>query len=42
MRFNIVLFEHEIPTNTGNIGRLDFATNSVLQLYGPLGVELAE
>ena len=42
MGFNIVLFEPEIPNNTGNIGRLALATNSVLHLVGPLGFELAD
>jgi len=42
MGFNIVLFEPEIPNNTGNIGRLALATNSVLHLVGPLGFELTD
>ena len=42
MGFNIVLFEPEIPNNTGNIGRLVLATNSVLHLVGPLGFELTD
>jgi len=37
-----VLFEPEIPNNTGNIGRLALATNSVLHLVGPLGFELTD
>ena len=35
--FNIVLVEPEIPPNTGNIGRLCLATQSVLHLVKPLG-----
>ena len=42
MGFNIVLFEPEIPNNTGNIGRLALATNSDLHLVGPLGFELTD
>ena len=34
---NIVLFEPEIPTNTGNIMRTCVATGSVLHLIEPLG-----
>ncbi|MCL2400800.1 MAG: tRNA (cytidine(34)-2'-O)-methyltransferase [Defluviitaleaceae bacterium] len=34
---NIVLFEPEIPANTGNIGRSCVATGSVLHLIRPLG-----
>ena len=37
-----MLFEPEIPNNTGNIGRLVLATNSVLHLVGPLGFELTD
>lgn len=40
MGFNIVLVEPEIPTNTGNIGRLSLASGSVLHLVKPLGFEL--
>jgi len=38
--FNIVLFEPEIPNNTGNIGRLALATGCHLHLVKPLGFEL--
>jgi len=38
--FNVVLFEPEIPPNTGNIGRLCLATGSTLHLVGPLGFSL--
>lgn len=40
MSFNIVLIEPEIPTNTGNIGRLSLASGSHLHLVKPLGFEL--
>lgn len=40
MGFNIVLFEPEIPNNTGNIGRLALATGSTLHLVKPFGFEL--
>ncbi len=40
MSFNIVLFEPEIPNNTGNIGRLALATGSTLHLVKPFGFEL--
>ena len=35
--FNVVLVEPEIPPNTGNIGRLCLATQSILHLVRPLG-----
>ena len=38
--FNIVLIEPEIPPNTGNVGRLCLATNSVLHLVKPFGFTL--
>ena len=40
--FNIVLVHPQIPNNTGNIGRLCVATNSVLHLVEPFGFELTE
>jgi len=40
MGFNIVLFEPEIPNNTGNIGRLALASGSKLHLVKPFGFEL--
>ena len=40
--FNIVLLEPRIPQNTGTIGRLCFATNSVLHLIKPYGFEITE
>ena len=40
MSLNIVLVEPEIPTNTGNIGRLSLATGSTLHLVKPLGFDL--
>lgn len=42
MPFNIVLFEPEIPNNTGNIGRLALATGSTLHLVKPFGFELSD
>ncbi len=42
MAFNIVLFEPEIPANTGNIGRTCTATGTRLHLIEPLGFRLNE
>lgn len=42
MGFNIVLFEPEIPANTGNIGRTCVATGTRLHLIEPLGFHLTE
>ena len=39
---NVVLFEPEIPTNTGNIMRTCIATNARLHLIKPLGFCLDE
>ena len=39
---NIVLYEPEIPANTGNIGRTCVATNTRLHLIEPLGFSLEE
>ena len=39
---NIVLFEPEIPGNTGNIMRTCVATNTTLHLIKPLGFSLEE
>ena len=39
---NIVLFEPEIPVNTGNIMRTCVATNTKLHLIKPLGFSLDE
>jgi len=36
MPFHIVLYEPEIPSNTGNIGRLCVGTHSVLHLIKPI------
>ncbi len=41
-KFNIVLFEPEIPQNTGNIARLCACTGSRLFLVGKLGFSLAD
>ena len=37
---NIVLFEPEIPQNTGNIMRTCVATNATLHLIKPLGFKV--
>lgn len=39
---NVVLYQPEIPPNTGNIGRLCHATESRLHLIEPLGFSLDE
>ena len=41
-KLNIVLYEPEIPANTGNIGRTCVATNTRLHLIEPLGFRLNE
>ncbi len=41
-KLNIVLFEPEIPANTGNIGRTCVATGTRLHLIEPLGFQLNE
>ena len=41
-KMNIVLFEPEIPANTGNIGRTCVATGTRLHLIEPLGFRLNE
>ena len=42
MALNIVLYEPEIPANTGNIGRTCVATNTRLHLIETLGFSLEE
>jgi len=42
MALNIVLFEPEIPNNTGNIGRLSLAAGANLHLVKPFGFELTD
>lgn len=42
MSLNIVLFQPEIPQNTGNIARTCVLTNSRLHLIKPLGFSLDE
>ena len=42
MSLNIVLYEPEIPANTGNIGRTCVPTNTRLHLIEPLGFSLEE
>ena len=39
---NIILYEPEMPANTGNIGRTCVATNTRLHLIEPLGFKLNE
>lgn len=41
-KFNIVLFEPEIPQNTGNIARLCACTEARLFLVGKLGFSLSD
>lgn len=40
--FEVVLFEPEIPNNTGNIGRTCLAMGASLHLIEPLGFDLSE
>ena len=42
MNFNIVLYQPEIPQNTGNIARTCVLTDCKLHLIKPLGFELDE
>lgn len=42
MKINVVLFEPEIPQNTGNIARTCAATGAELHLVGPLGFSIDE
>ncbi|MBU3191089.1 tRNA (cytidine(34)-2'-O)-methyltransferase [Clostridium bowmanii] len=42
MNLNIVLFQPEIPQNTGNIGRTCVLTDCKLHLIKPLGFSLEE
>jgi tRNA (cytidine/uridine-2'-O-)-methyltransferase len=41
-KFSIVLFEPEIPPNTGNIARLCAGTDTPLHLIEPLGFSLSD
>lgn len=41
-KMNLVLYEPEIPQNTGNIMRTCVATNTILHLIEPLGYKLTE
>lgn len=41
-RLQLILFNPEIPQNTGNIGRLCAFTNARLHLIRPLGFELSD
>jgi tRNA (cytidine/uridine-2'-O-)-methyltransferase len=40
--FNVVLYQPEIPQNTGNIARLCAVTGCALHLIGPLGFSLQD
>lgn len=40
--FNVVLYQPDIPQNTGNIARLCAATGCALHLIGPLGFSLQD
>ena len=42
MKINIVLFEPEIPQNTGNIARTCAAIGATLHLIYPLGFDISE
>lgn len=42
MNFNIVLYQPEIPQNTGNIARTCVLTDSKLHLIKPLGFDIDE
>jgi tRNA (cytidine/uridine-2'-O-)-methyltransferase len=42
MSLNIVLFEPEIPNNTGNIGRLSLASGCNLHLVKPFGFDISD
>lgn len=42
MRFHIVLHQPRIPQNTGNIGRLCYASNAVLHLIYPIGFSITQ
>ena len=39
---NIVMFEPEIPQNTGNVARLCACTNAKLYLIGRLGFSMSD
>lgn len=41
-KINIVLYQPEIPQNTGNIARTCAATGAVLHLIKPLGFEISD
>ncbi|HLS35920.1 MAG TPA: tRNA (uridine(34)/cytosine(34)/5-carboxymethylaminomethyluridine(34)-2'-O)-methyltransferase TrmL [Bacillota bacterium] len=42
MAIHIVLYQPEIPANTGNIARTCVATNATLHLIHPLGFEITD
>ena len=41
-RLNVVLFEPQIPQNTGNIARTCACTGARLHLVGPMGFEITD
>jgi len=42
LTLHVVLYQPEIPANTGNIGRTCLATNTALHLIHPLGFSMEE
>lgn len=42
MSFNVVLYKPEIPSNTGNIGRLCVNSDSILHIVGTPSFDLSE
>ncbi|MCF7859059.1 MAG: tRNA (cytidine(34)-2'-O)-methyltransferase [Candidatus Cloacimonetes bacterium] len=42
VNFHVVLFQPEIPSNTGNIGRLCVGTNSMLHIIKPMRFMLTD
>ncbi len=41
-KINLVIYQPEIPQNTGNMMRTCLATNTILHLIKPLGFSLEE
>ncbi len=39
---NIVLYQPQIPPNTGNVARLCVGTNTALHLVGPMGFSISD
>ncbi len=42
MSFNVALIQPQIPSNTGNIGRLCVATSTALHLVEPFGFDISD